>query len=311
MSSHSPRLLLLFAALAQSANAAITPIDSLSSYDAGDDTGWTAISYSNPALSDPSTDHQTGIAENDLVGSALVPFFYTAFDNNDTGGNLSDGTISFRTRHAGDSGKSGYNGTLTVGIDANSDGRIDGFVGVNNSGSADAIYLWNAGTSSSTTNTSIASLELGTIAAPPYTQTSTNFNFREVETGDLGAGVSLDLDGDAGAKALVDTYLSFSVDFGDLVTLLEDGILANSGEVVTIDENSNFQYIVGTSNNANNFNGDTGGLDGEIGEDTLFSDPNAPTSQPFTPTGSAAVPEPSSTAFIALLGSLFFIRRKR
>ena len=104
-------------------SAAITPIDSLSSYDNGTGTGWTGIGYADPSLADPGGDQQTGGVEGDLVGSAIIPFFYTAFDNNGTTGNLRDGTISFRTRHGGDSNPAGFGGALSIGIDANGDGH--------------------------------------------------------------------------------------------------------------------------------------------------------------------------------------------
>lgn len=306
------RLLIPFAlcALPSIGSAAVTPIDSLSSYDNGTGTGWTGIGYSDPSLADPGTDQQTGGLEGDLVGNAIVPFFYTAFD---TGSAIDsrDGTISFRTRHGGDSNPAGFEGAVSIGIDANGDGQIDGFVGINNSGSADAIYFWNADNGVSSDNTSISSLKFGTIHTTITEVVGDNYNYRNVVEADLGAGVSLDIDGDAGAKALIDTYLSFSVDFGDLVTFLEQGITGETNPAPFLTDQSAFRYIVGTSKQGNNFNQDTGGIDGTTGEGILFSDPNAPISTAYTPTGTVAVPEPSSTALLFGATSLLLFRRKR
>ena len=301
----------VFCALPSIASAAITPIDSLSSYDNGTGTGWTGIGYSDPSLADPGTDQQTGGQEGDLVGNATAPFFYTAFDNNDTTGDLRDGTISFRTRHGGDSNPAGFEGAISIGIDANGDGQIDGFVGVNNSGSADAIHFWNADNGTGSDNTSISSLKFGTIHTTITEVVNDNYSFRDVVTDDLGAGVSLDIDGDAGAKALIDTYLSFSVDFGDLVTFLEESITGETNPAPFLTDQSAFRYIVGTSKQGNNFNQDTGGIDGTTGEGILFSDPNSPISIPYTPTGAVAIPEPSSTALLFGATSLLLFRRKR
>ena len=193
-------------------------------------------------------------------------------------------------------------------IDANRDGIIDGFVGVNNSGSSDGIYFWNT-TTGSGNNQSVATLAFGTIHTT-ITSTATNYNWREVQAGDV-PGASLDLDGDAGAKKVTDSYLSFRVDFGDLVTFLEAGVLANSSKVVNLTEETGFSYIVGTSTQGNNFNQDTGGLNGMSGEAILFSAPTAPISNPYTADGTMAVPEPSSAASLLGAGMLLLMRRKR
>ena len=154
-------------------------------------TSWTIITYANNNP-DPSTDQQTGSEEGDIVGNALHPSFYTMFGDGGTP-STTDGTLAFRIRLGADVNPSGFKTALFVGIDANKDGAIDLFVGVNNSGAADTIGIWNpgAGLNISPNTTTIVSTPLRT-----YTQTATNYNWMAVNlTNDPTVGTATDLDG--------------------------------------------------------------------------------------------------------------------
>jgi hypothetical protein len=56
-----------------------------------------------------------------------------------------DGPLAFRVRVDADSSPAGFKAAVFVGVDANADGALDLFIGVNNSGSADTIGIWNPG----------------------------------------------------------------------------------------------------------------------------------------------------------------------
>jgi hypothetical protein len=129
---------------------------------------------------------------------------------------LTDGTLGFRIRLSEDSSRNGFNAALFVGIDANRDGALDLFLGINNSGNADTIALWDPGTgaNSSPNTTSIVSPPLRTFVP----LSGTNYEFAPVTAlNDPTPGGSLNLDGGTTGN---DYFLSFSVPFADVVTAL-------------------------------------------------------------------------------------------
>jgi hypothetical protein len=107
---------------------------------------WTPILYppSNPTVPDPGSDQQTGSKEADIVGTANVASFYTSFYNGGTP-SLIDGLLGFRVRLAEEQSPAGFSTAAFVGIDGNADGRLDLFIGVDNSGSFDHVGIWRAG----------------------------------------------------------------------------------------------------------------------------------------------------------------------
>jgi hypothetical protein len=209
-------------------------------------TSWTVITYTNNNP-DPSTDQQTGSAEGDIVGNALHPSFYTMFGDAGTP-STTDGTLAFRIRLGADVNPSGFKTALFVGIDANTDGAIDLFLGVNNSGAADTVGIWNpgAGLNISPNTTTIVSTPLRI-----YTETATNYNWMAVNlTNDPTVGTATDLDG--GGQN--DPFLSFAIPLGDVITEL-------AGRGITgINENSVFSYVMATATQANSLNQDLNGV---------------------------------------------------
>jgi len=209
-------------------------------------TNWTPVIYaSNNA--DPSNDQQTGSSEGDLVGNAVHPSVYAAFGDAGTP-SLTDGTIGFRARVGADASPAGFKTALFVGIDANHDGAIDLFVGVNNSGSNDTIGIWNpgAGLNVSPNTTTIVSTPLVS-----YTPTAATYHWTAVNaTIDPTVGGATDIDG----GGQTDQFLTFSVPFNDVVTQL------NNRGITGVTQNSTFSYIIATATQANSLNQDINGV---------------------------------------------------
>jgi hypothetical protein len=238
-------------------------------------TSWTPISYSssNP---DPSNDQQTGSSEGDIVGNALHPSVYTMFGDAGTP-STTDGNLAFRIRLGADVNPAGFKTAVFVGVDANRDGALDLFIGVNNSGAADTIGIWNpgAGLNISPNTTTIVSTPLVT-----YTQTATNYNWAAVTlTNDPTVGTATDIDG----GGQTDHFLSFSVAFNDVVTLL-----AARG-ITGFDENSALAYVIATATQANSLNQDLNGVGKNYDGAAIWSDLGV-LSDGMTPAG-AVVPE--------------------
>lgn len=175
-----------------------------------------------------------------------------------------------------------------MGIDANRDGALDLFVGVNNSGAADHIGLWNPGNGANTSpnTTSIVSIPLVS-----YTQNATNYHWAPVNTTiDPTVGTATDIDG----GGQTDHFLSFSVPFNDVVTQL-----AARG-VSGINENSSFSYVMATATQANSLNQDLNGVpktyDGAATWSTLGA-----LADPLSASGVAIVPEVNPGMAVAVL----------
>ena len=248
-------------------------------------TSWTPILYSssNP---DPSNDQQTGSSEGDIVGNAQHPSAYTMFGDGNTP-SLTDGTLAFQIRLGADTSPSGFKTALFVGIDANNDGKLDLFLGVNNSGSADTVGIWNPGSGAnvSPNTTSIVSTPLVS-----YTPTAANYAWRAVNTtNDPSVGSATDLDG--GGQN--DYFLGFAVPFSDVVAQL-----AAAG--ITFDQNSTLTYVIATATQANSLNQDLNGV-GKNYDPSLTWSQLGVVSIPMTPGGVAPVPEVNPALWIGLL----------
>jgi hypothetical protein len=249
-------------------------------------TAWTAIIYANNSP-DPFSDQQTGSDEGDIVGNALHPSFYTAFGDAGTP-SATDGDLAFRIRLGGDVNPSGFKTALFVGIDANHDGTIDLFVGVNNSGSADTLGIWNPGSGAniSPSTTSIVATPLVS-----YVQTASNYNWTAVNlTIDPSVGTALDLDG-GGHN---DYFLSFKIPLTDIITQL-----AARG-ITGIDQNSIFNYVMATATQANSLNQDLNGVGKTYDPNATWSTLGV-LSDPISASGIAAVPEASTSVAVVLL----------
>ena len=202
-------------------------------------TDWLTIGYGNNNP-DPSNDQQTGSGEGDIVGNQAHPSAYVAFGDDGTP-SLTDGVLAFRIRLGADDNPAGLKGALFVGIDANGDGALDLFIGVDNSGSSNKIGIWSPGSGANTSpnTTTIVSAPLVS-----YTLTALNCNWSAVNTTiDPTVGTATDLNGDGKN----DYFLTFTVPFADVVAQL-------NAKGITVDQNSTFSYVIATATQANSLN---------------------------------------------------------
>jgi len=248
-------------------------------------TSWTPILYSsnNP---DPSNDQQTGSTEGDIVGNAAHPSAYTMFGDGNTP-SLTDGTLAFRIRLGADTNPSGFKTALFVGLDANADGKIDLFLGVNNSGSADTVGIWGPGPGAN------ISPNTTTMIATPlnsYTPTASNYYWSAVTAvNDPSVGTSTDIDG--GGQN--DFFLGFAIPFSDIVAQL-------AAVGITLDQNSSLTYVIATATQANSLNQDLNGIGpGFINSTSTWSQLGL-LSNPITPAGLAPVPEINPAIWVGL-----------
>ena len=278
------RASLMVVAVGVAANASATMVDVTSPT-----TGWTPVTYAN-SNADPSVDQQTGSEEGDLVGSTAHPSAYTAFGDAGTP-SLTDGTLGFRLRVGADSNPAGFKAAMFVGIDANHDGAIDLFVGVNNAGSSDTIGIWNpgAGLNVSPNTTTIVSTPLVS-----YTPTATNYHWTSVTlTIDPTVGTATDIDG----GGQTDQFLTFAVPFNDVVTQL-----AARG-ISGVTQDSTFSYVIATATQANSLNQDLNGVGKTFDPNATWSSLGV-VSNDLTASG-VPVPESDSTVpVISLFGMI-------
>ena len=265
-------------------------------------TTWTPVLYANNNP-DPSRDQQTGSAEGDIVGNALNPSVYTTFGNAGTP-SLVDGTLAFRIRLGADVSPGGFKTAMFVGLDANSDGALDLFLGINNSGAANTIGIWDpgAGLNISPSSTTIVSTPL-----VAYAITAANYSWTQVTATNDPKATSFDLD--AGGPTEPDFFLSYSIPFADIVTQL-----AANG-ITGFNENSTMSYVVSTATQANSLNQDLNGVAGSVNSSLTWAQLGVQSNQ-MTPAGIAVVPEVNSVVGVA--GLLFavaahqrFKRRRR
>ncbi len=259
---------------------------------------WQPISFGGTNFSDPFRDQQTGNTEADIIGTAVDPAFYIQHDGQNTPSS-SDDLIGFRLRLAADENPAGFKGAAFVGIDANLDGAVDLFIGVNNQGSGNAIGLWNpgAGLNISPNTTSIVSP-----AFRAYGETALNYGFISVSGITDPAASAFDLDG--GGK--VDKFLSFFVPFADITLALD------ARGITGFSLNSSVQLIAATATQDNALNQDLSGVNGGTKSDLTWGELGA-FSQITTLGGPAPAPEPSTVALSALAGGmvLFALLRRR
>jgi len=287
-----PSVFALVLLVSGSAGAALIAVTS-------DNTEWTEIAYPIATTPDAPNDHQTGIAEGDIVGNNTGdPAVLTNFDDNGTPGILTDGYVAFRVRLGEDKPPAGFTAFFGVGMDANTDGVIDLFLAVDNSpsggGNKIAIFSPGAGANTSPSTTSIITTPLVSYAEnnPLYD----NYDFSSVTTIDP---LETNTDLDSGGK--VDYYLTFVVPFDDIVAQL--GTLG-----ITFDENSTVQYVFGTSTQTNALNQDLAGPTGGT-TSTLTWEQLGAISLEYTASGSP-VPEPSTALLLGMgLMSLAAARR--
>jgi len=258
-----------------------------------DNTEWTEIVYPVVTTPDAPNDHQTGISEGDIVGNNTGdPAILTNFDDNGTTGILTDGYVAFRVRLGEDKPPAGFTSFFGVGMDANADGVIDLFLGVDNNsgGPADQIGIFSPGTGANTSPSTTSIITTPLVAYAENDPIYDNYDFSPVTTIDP-LEVNTDLDG--GGK--VDYYLTFVVPFDDVVAQL--GLIG-----ITFDENSTVQYVFGTSTQTNALNQDLAGPTGGT-TSTLTWEQLGAISLPYSASGTP-VPEPGTALLlgVGLLG---------
>jgi len=246
-------------------------------------TSWTPVLYAS-SPPDAVNDQGTGHAEADIVGDLSHPAFYTAFDDAGTAA-LTDGVLGFRVRLGADQNPAGFGHVATVGIDANLDGALDIFVVVRNTGNPNQIALYDAGIGA---NTSPATTSL-TASGIAYGETASNYNWSPVTVTIDPSATLFDVDADGS----IDHFLSFAVPLQDLVNRL--ALLGVTG----VNQNTAFQYVIGTSTQANALNQDLGGPAGGTNSSSTWAVLGA-TSLAYSAAGTP-VPEPG-TAFLLGLG---------
>ena len=259
-------------------------------------TSWTAISYSG-SYPDFFSDQQTGDKESDLVGNQLNPAFYTAFDGAGTL-SLTDGTLFFRARLAAQKNPPGYSQCLFVGLDANLDGALDLFLGVDNQGSHNQLGIWNPGSGA---NTSPNTTSINNPALKTYAETTNNYSWTQVNAIIDPLASSFDVDGGGDT----DYFLSFSIPFADVVAYMA----TNS----SFCETSAVHYVMATATQPNSLNQDLNGVSNGVNSASTWSQLGG-LSVTYTASGQV-IPEPY-VLFLALFGLLpvylmYLLRRSR
>jgi hypothetical protein len=195
---------------------------------------------------------QQGNIGGDIVGSGTNYGLLMVFNNNGTTSST-DGTLGFRIRldtATPPANKPVFDRAAWIGIDADLNGSVDAFIGVNFSGSSNSFGIYDAGAG---TNNSPSTTTVSGTAYNSYTILSSNYNYRAVNSGPTtdGGGTNDAATGNGSP----DFYVSFMVPFADVV-----GFLAT--QAININDQTPLRYISATASSANNLNGDFGGMDG-------------------------------------------------
>src|SRR6266487_5615644 len=242
-------------------------------------TQWVPILYGNNNFPDPSSDQQTGSSESDIVGNAAHPPLYMRYSDGGFGSPI-NGYVAFRLRVGADVMPSGYSGAAFVGVDANSDGKLDLFIGVNNQGSGNQIGLWNPGTG---LNISPSTTSIISPASVSYVEDGSSYSFTAVNSTIDPPALSFDLNGDG----RTDQFLSFVVPFSAVVTAMR------ARGIASFDRDSPIRLLAATATQDNSLNQDLSGVIGGINSSTTWEQLGA-LSQVYSISSQGPIPEPST-----------------
>jgi hypothetical protein len=256
---------------------------------------WNPVSFGVSNQNDFNDDEQTGRKESDIVGDTTHSGFYFAFDSAGTPA-TTDGEIAFRVRLGSDFPTAGsYERAFFVGIDADGNGSIDLFVGIDSTGSNSHIRIWNPGAGA---NTGPSTTTVVNPALRSYAQNATNYHFSPVNAATDPAATDFDLDDDGDT----DQFLSFKLPFADFVA-----DMASQGKA--INDQTLLRFVIITSNQTNALNQDIGGVNGGTSSTSTWSQLGA-----FSPqlTADVSVPEPTTLPLtcLALTALVVMLRRQ-
>lgn len=257
-------------------------------------TSWTALAGNY----DYQSDQQTGQASGDIVGAGTNHGFFTTFNSNGSASNT-DGTLGFRLRldaAGGNKNNPAFDRVAWVGLDANGDAVLDAFIGLGMQGSSSTLGIYAAGNSA---NTSPSTTSIASTAYKTYTTDAAHYNYRAVNYVNDG-GTTNDVTTSTADDP--DYYVSFMVDFKDLVDFLKT-------KNITITDQSGLRYVLATSTQSNSLNQDLGGVNGGINSNSTWTQLGG-FSQTVTVSGTV-VPEPSSLLLGASALLLAALRRRR
>lgn len=247
---------------------------------------WTPVLYGNGNFPDPTADQQTGSAESDIVGNLGQPSLYMQYNS---------GYMGFRLRLGADAHPAGFKGDAFVGLDANLNGSLDLFVGVDNQGSKSQLGLWYAGTG---LNTSPNTTTIANTALTNYQETAENYGFASVTAANDPAAVSFDLNGDG----KTDQFLTFYIPFVDMAAAL-----AACG--INFDTNTIMILVAATATQPNSLNQDLNGVSGDVNSSQSWAQLGA-ASLPYSPISLAPVPEPAPAALLGAAGLAMMLCRR-
>lgn len=266
-----------------------------------------AVSVSDPSLTwtpllgnyDYLVDQQTGQPSSDIVGSGTdYGLFVTFNDNGST--SATDGIMGFRLRLDDAGVGDAFTHSAWIGIDADINGSVDVFLGLNLSGSSSEVGVFSPGTNS---NTSPSTTSIGSSPYSSYLLAPDNYNYRQVNL-TIDGGTTNDVTPNAPKdKADPDYYVSFMVPFADVAAFL-------STKSINITDQSPLRYVSATATQGNSLNQDLGGVDGGVNSTTTWTDLGGFTST-VTANGTV-IPEPSSGLLaLVAISAACSIRRRR
>jgi hypothetical protein len=210
-----------------------------------------------------------------------------------------DGTLGYRLRlddSGGPTNKPAFDRAAWIGIDADLNGSIDVFLGLNFSGSATDLGIYAPGTGA---NTGPSTTSISSTASYSYAISSSNYDYRLVNSATDGGttnDVTTTTTGDP------DYYVSFQVPFADVAAFL-------ATRSINITDQSPLHYVSATSTQANSLNQDLGGVNGGVNSTSTWSQIGGFTQTVYA--SGTVVPEPSSSLLALTALAAGVMRRRR